>query len=124
MKETDEALASLPVPPRALGELIKIIDEGAISGTVGKDVFEKMFASGDAPAVIIEREGLTQISDSGAIEDLVRGVMDANPEQVAELRAGKDKVIGWMVGQIMKASRGQANPKLARETLVRLLKES
>ena len=83
-----------------------------------------MFASGDAPAVIIEREGWTQISDSGAIEDLVRGVMDANPEQVAELRAGKDKVIGWMVGQIMKASRGQANPKLARETLVRLLKES
>ncbi len=124
VKETGEALRALPVPPRALGELIKLIDEGAISGTVGKDVFEKMFASGDAPAVIIEREGWTQISDSGAIEDLVRGVMDANPEQVAELRAGKDKVIGWMVGQIMKASRGQANPKLARETLVRLLKES
>ena len=123
-KETGDALASLPVPPRALGELIKLIDDGAISGTVGKDVFEKMFTSGDAPGVIIEREGLTQISDSAAIENLVRGVIDENPDQVAEYRAGKDKVIGWMVGQIMKASRGQANPKLARETLVRVLKES
>lgn len=124
VKETGAELASLPVPPRALAELIKLIDEGAISGTVGKDVFEKMFASGDAPGVIVEREGLTQISDSAAIEALVRGVIDANPDQVAELRAGKDKVIGWMVGQIMKASRGQANPKLARDTLVRVLKES
>ncbi|GMR24318.1 MAG: Asp-tRNA(Asn)/Glu-tRNA(Gln) amidotransferase subunit GatB [Acidobacteriota bacterium] len=124
VKDTGAALASLPVPPRALGELIKLIDDGAISGTVGKDVFEKMFASGDAPGVIIEREGLTQISDTAAIEDLVRGVIDENPGQVAEFRAGKDKVLGWMVGQIMKASRGQANPKLARETLVRLLKES
>lgn len=124
VKETGAELASLSVPPRALGELIKLIDEGAISGTVGKDVFEKMFASGDAPGVIIEREGLTQISDAGAIEDLVRGVIDENPDQVAEYRAGKDKVIGWMVGQIMKASRGQANPKLARETLVQLLKKS
>ena len=67
---------------------------------------------------------MTQISDSAAIENLVRGVIDENPDQVAEYRAGKDKVLGWMVGQIMKASRGQANPKLARETLVRVLKES
>ena len=110
--------------PRALGELIKLIDDGAISNTIAKDVFEKMFSSGDAPGAIVEREGLTQISDTSAIEDLVRGVIDENPDQVTELRAGKDKVLGWMVGQIMKASRGQANPKLARETLVRLLEES
>ena len=124
VKDTAAGLGSLPVAPRALGELIKLIDDGAISNTVGKDVFEKMFSSGDAPGAIIEREGLTQISDTSAIEDLVRGVIDENPDQVAELRAGKDKVLGWMVGQIMKASRGQANPKLARETLVRLLEES
>ena len=66
---------------------------------------------------------LTQISDSSAIEELVRDVHDKNPGQVAEFRAGKDKVLGWMVGQIMKASKGQANPQLARETLVRLLQE-
>ncbi len=124
VKNTGAALAELPVAPRALGELIKLIDDGAISNTIAKDVFEKMFSSGDAPGAIVEREGLTQISDTSAIEDLVRGVIDENPDQVTELRAGKDKVLGWMVGQIMKASRGQANPKLARETLVRLLEES
>ena len=124
VKETDAALGSFPVAPRALGELIKLIDDGAISNTIAKDVFEKMFSSGDAPGAIVEREGLTQISDTSAIEELVRGVIDENPDQVTELRAGKDKVLGWMVGQIMKASRGQANPKLARETLVRLLEES
>ena len=83
-----------------------------------------MYASGDDAKDIVEREGLTQISDSSAIEELVRGVIDANPDQVAEFHAGKDKVLGWMVGQIMKASKGQANPQLARETLVRLLQES
>jgi aspartyl-tRNA(Asn)/glutamyl-tRNA(Gln) amidotransferase subunit B len=121
VKETDAVLAEFPVSPKALGELIRLIDDGAISGKIAKDVFEKMFATGDEAGVIVKREGLAQISDASAIEELVRGVIDANPDQAAELKAGKDKVVGWMVGQIMKASRGQANPQLARETLIRLM---
>ncbi len=124
VKETDATLAELPVAPAALGELIQLIDDGAISGKIAKDVFEKMFATGDAPGVIVKREGLAQISDVSAIEELARGVIEANPDQAAELKAGKDKVIGWMVGQIMKASRGQANPQLARETLIRLIEDA
>lgn len=121
LKETEATLDTLPVTPTALGDLIKLIDSGAISGKIAKDVFEKMFSTGDAPAAIVKREGLAQISDASAIEELVRGVIDANPDQVAEYKAGKDKVVGWMVGQIMKESHGQANPQLARETLLRLL---
>ena len=124
LKESGMAIEKLPVTPEAFGELIELVERGTLSGKMGKDVFEKMFSSGDGPAAIVEREGLGQISDSAAIEELVRTVIANNPEQVAELKVGKDKVIGWMVGQIMKASRGQANPQLARETLVRLLEES
>ena len=124
LKESGVAIEELPVTPESFGELIELVEKGTISGKMGKDVFEKMFSSGDGPAAIVEREGLGQISDASAIEELVRTVIAKNPEQVAELKAGKDKVIGWMVGQIMKASRGQANPKLARDTLVRLLEES
>ncbi len=124
LKESGVAIEELPVTPEAFGELIELVEKGTLSGKMGKDVFEKMFSSGDGPAAIVEREGLGQISDASAIEELVRSVIADNPEQVAELKAGKDKVIGWMVGQIMKASRGQANPQLARETLVRLIEES
>lgn len=124
LKDTGGSLSEIAVTPTALGELVKLVDEGAISGKIAKDVFETMVETGDSPSVIVEREGLTQISDASAIEALVRGVIEENPDQVAELKAGKDKVLGWMVGQVMKASRGQANPKLARETLVRLLEEA
>ena len=124
LNESGVAIEDLPVTPESFGELIELVEKGTLSGKMGKDVFEKMVSSGDGPAAVVEREGLGQISDASAIEELVRTVIAKNPEQVAELKAGKDKVTGWMVGQIMKASRGQANPKLARETLVRLLDQT
>ena len=124
LKASGKSIEEIPVTPDAFADLIILVEQGKISGKIGKEVFEKMFDSGDPPGAIVERDGLGQISDASAIEDLVRTVIADNPEQVAELKAGKDKVIGWMVGRIMKASRGQANPQLARETLVRLIEES
>ena len=123
VKETGIALRDMPVAPEALGELVHLVDEGTISGKIGKEVFEKMFVTGRAPGAIVEEEGLSQISDVSALEELVRNVIAEHPDQVTELKAGKNKVLGFLVGQIMKASRGQANPKLAREILVRLLEE-
>ena len=76
-----------------------------------------MFESGDAPAVIVEREGLKQISDTGALEKIVDEVIAANPKQVEQFRSGKTTVIGFLVGQVMKASRGQANPATVNEIL-------
>jgi aspartyl-tRNA(Asn)/glutamyl-tRNA(Gln) amidotransferase subunit B len=80
-----------------------------------------MYASGEPAAKIIEREGLTQISDPAAIEGIARTVVEAHPDLVAQYRSGEEKVLGFFVGQVMKATKGQANPKLARETLVRIL---
>jgi aspartyl-tRNA(Asn)/glutamyl-tRNA(Gln) amidotransferase subunit B len=114
-------LESFPVAPEALGELLALVDQGKVSGKAAKEVFEKMFSSRESAAAIIEREGLTQISDPGAIEAAVRAVVDARPDLVAQYRSGDEKVLGFFVGQVMKATKGQANPKLARELLVKVL---
>lgn len=100
-----------PVSPEHLGELIALIGKGDISGKIAKDVFPKMYAERVAPSVIIEREGLRQISDTSALEKLVDDVIAASPKQVDQYRSGKTAVIGYLVGQVMKASRGQANPQ-------------
>ncbi len=95
--------------PEHLGELVKLIAAGELSGKLAKEVFPKMFATGDAPAVIIEREGLKQISDTGALEKIIEDVIAANPKQVEQYKGGKTTVINFLVGQVMKATRGQAN---------------
>jgi aspartyl-tRNA(Asn)/glutamyl-tRNA(Gln) amidotransferase subunit B len=115
------SLESFPVAPEALGELLALVDQGKVSGKAAKEVFEKMFSSRQSAAAIIEREGLTQISDPGAIEAAVRAVVDARPDLAAQYRSGDEKVLGFFVGQVMKATKGQANPKLARELLVKVL---
>ncbi len=110
-----------PVGPEALGGLVRRIVDGTISGKIAKEVFEAMWAGeGDADAVI-ERRGLRQVTDTGAIERLVDEVMAANPAQVAGYRAGKDKLLGFFVGQVMKASGGKANPGQLNEILKRKL---
>jgi aspartyl-tRNA(Asn)/glutamyl-tRNA(Gln) amidotransferase subunit B len=122
LKESpDTSLESFPVGPEALGDLLSLVDRGKLSGKMAREVFEKMFASGEAASAIIEREGLTQISDPAAIERLAREVVDAHPALAVQYRSGDEKVLGFLVGQVMKATRGQANPKLAREVLVRIL---
>jgi len=114
-------IADSPVEPERLGELVALIREGEISGKIAKEVFAKMFATGEAAAAIIEREGLRQISDTSALEKIVNEVLAQNPKQVEQYRGGKAAVLGFLVGQVMKASRGQANPGAVNEMLRRKL---
>ena len=93
----------------------KLIAAGQLSGKLAKEIFPKMFSTGDAPAAIMEREGLKQISDSGALEKVIAEVIAANPKQVEQYRGGKTTVINFLVGQAMKATRGQANVALVTE---------
>ena len=106
-----------PVSPEHLGELVAFIAKGEISGKMAKDIFAKMFESGDSAAAIIDREGLRQISDTGALEKIVDEVITASPKQVEQYKSGKTGVIGYLVGQVMKASKGQANPAAVNELL-------
>lgn len=108
--------------PSHLAELLKIQDKGTISGKIAKTVFREMFASGKMPAQIVEEKGLVQISDEGAIAAIVEQVIAENPGPVSDYRSGKEKALGYLVGQIMKLSKGKANPQLANKLLREKLK--
>jgi aspartyl-tRNA(Asn)/glutamyl-tRNA(Gln) amidotransferase subunit B len=112
---------SATLPPAHLAALVRLVDDAVISGKIAKDVHGTMLATGDAPDVIIEREGLRQITDTGAIEALARQIVDANPKQAEQFRSGKEGILGYLVGQLMKASAGKANPQLASELLRKIL---
>src|SRR4051794_556674 len=109
-----------PVAPERLGALLDLIADGTISGRIAKDVFAEMIETGAAPEAIVERKGLRQVSDSGAIEQAVDAALAANPAQVAQYRTNP-KVLGFFVGQVMKATGGKANPALVNELLRRKL---
>lgn len=106
-----------PIPPANLAELVELIDRGDISGKIAKDVFADMQEKGERPSVIIEARGLKQISDEGAIAAVVDEVIAKNPQSVEDFRNGKDKAIGFLVGQVMKATKGQANPGVVNQLL-------
>lgn len=110
LKRDDLSLDQIPLTPEQFAGLLVRIEDNTISGKIAKRVFENLWASGDSADVIIEREGLKQITDSGAIDTLVDEIITANPSQVAEYRAGKTKLMGFLVGAAMKASGGKANP--------------
>ncbi len=110
-----------PVSAASLGELIALIGKGEISGKIAKDVFEKMFATGESARTIIDREGLKQISDTGALGAVVDQVLAANAKQVEQYKSGKTAVLGFLVGQVMKATRGQANPAVVNRVLAEKL---
>jgi aspartyl-tRNA(Asn)/glutamyl-tRNA(Gln) amidotransferase subunit B len=113
-------LALSPVTPEKLGRLVDLIQDGTISGRIAKDVFAEMFATGADPASIVEEKGLRQISDAGALEQIAEQIIAANPDQVEKLRTNP-KVFGWFVGQVMKATQGQANPQLVNQVLKKKL---
>ncbi len=121
LKEDARPLAASPVSPEALGALVRLVDEGTISGRTAKDVFERMWRTGEGPRAIVEREGLEQVSDEGALEAAVREVVEASPEQVASYRGGKAAALGWFVGQVMKRTGGRANPRRVNELVRRAL---
>jgi aspartyl-tRNA(Asn)/glutamyl-tRNA(Gln) amidotransferase subunit B len=109
LKAEGREIAESPVSAQHLGELVRLIGDGKLSGKLAKEIFPKMFSTGEAPAVIMEKEGLKQISDTGALEKMIDDAIAANPKQVEQYRGGKTTVINFLVGQVMKASRGQAN---------------
>ena len=111
-----------PVPAVELGALVRMIDEGTISGKQGKDVLVEMFRSGKPAAAIVEERGLIQVSDTGEIDSVIDEVITANPRQVEQFRGGKEGLFGFFVGQVMKASKGKANPKIVNERLREKLK--
>lgn len=115
------AVAEARVTPAMLAELVEIVDAGTISGKQAKQVFAEMVTSGDAPGAIVELRGMKQVSDTGAIEAAVDRVIAASPDEVASYRAGKTTLIGWFVGQVMREMRGQGNPALVNEILVKKL---
>lgn len=116
-KEHDVAVSAFPISPESLGGLVRLIDKGTISSAMAKDVFAQMFESGRSADAIVAAEGLAQIGDAGALASIVAEVMAANVDAVAQYRAGKQQTFGFLVGQVMKASKGKANPQLANQVL-------
>jgi aspartyl-tRNA(Asn)/glutamyl-tRNA(Gln) amidotransferase subunit B len=117
LKESDGGFASCPVSAATLAQLIALIDQGTISGTIAKRVFERAWEGGGSPREIVEREGLAQVSDQGAIRAAVAEVIAVSPDQVATYRAGKTSTLGWFVGQVMRRMGGKANPQLVNALL-------
>ena len=124
MNDLGIGIAAVPLTPAALAGLIRLIDAGTISGPVTKDVFEKMYSSGRSAQQIVEQEGLARIDDQAAIGEAIRTVLDANPAAVTQFRAGKQQTFGFLVGQVMKATKGKANPALVNEVLRRMLADA
>jgi aspartyl-tRNA(Asn)/glutamyl-tRNA(Gln) amidotransferase subunit B len=120
---TDGLDASFPVAASSVAELLSGVEDGTINGKIAKKVFADMVETGKTPKLIIEEKRLAQMTDTGAIEDEVRKVIETNPSQVEQYKGGKESLIGYFVGQVMKATKGQANPKVVNETLRRLLDE-
>ncbi len=121
MKEKSAGVEEVPLRPEALAGLIGLIDKGTISSSIAKDVFAKMYASGRSADDIVAAEGLAQIGDEGALLGIVRQVIGAHADAVAQYRAGKGQTFGFLVGQVMKGSKGKANPKMANDLLKREL---
>jgi aspartyl-tRNA(Asn)/glutamyl-tRNA(Gln) amidotransferase subunit B len=120
--ETQTRLAEVKIKPADIPELVALVDSGKISGKIAQEVFAEMFASGDSPAQIVEKKGLVQVSDTGAIEKLCEEAMAANPKSVEDYRGGKTAALNSLKGQVMKLSKGKANPALVGEILEKKLK--
>jgi aspartyl-tRNA(Asn)/glutamyl-tRNA(Gln) amidotransferase subunit B len=113
--EGEVSYSNWPITPGSLAELIRLIDTGAINGKTAKDVFVRMWASGESPKAIVLREGLSQVSDTGAIEGAIREVIQSSADQVATYKKGRTNTLGWFVGQVMKKTGGRANPKIVND---------
>ena len=123
VNERDTIAGGLKLTPEYLAEIIKLVDVGTVNTSTGKSLLDKVENTGKSPTQIVEDDGLAKVSDEGAIRVICAEVIDANPDQVATYKGGKDSIIGWFVGQVMKESRGKADPQLARTTLEELLSE-
>ena len=121
--ETETSVGDLKFGPEAIRELVEIIDGGTISSKGGQEVFSELFKNGGSPKAIVDAKGLAQVSDTGELEKWCQDAIEANPGPADDVRNGKENAINFLKGQVMKASRGKANPQLVGETLAKLLKD-
>lgn len=121
MKEKLLSISEFSLSPVQIAGIVNLIKDGKISTTIGKQLFEELLANGGDPATVVEAKGWLQVSDTGAIESVIDTVIASNPGQVAEFVGGKDKLFGFFVGQTMKAMKGQGNPKVINDILVKKL---
>ena len=125
LNEHDIEITECKITPEKLAEMLQLIDDGTISGKIAKEVFAEMFATGESPKAVVEAKGLVQITDESALAEIAEKVIADNPDAVGEFLGGNEKTFGFLMGQIMKASKGKANPKVAQKLLrERLKKES
>ncbi len=122
LEESKIAFAERPLPAKNLAELISLVSKGTISGKMGKDLLEEMLRTGKSAGKIVAEKGLEQINDPARITELAREIIAGNPKQTDQYRKGKTATLGWFVGQVMKATQGQANPQLVQEVLKRELR--
>ena len=119
LNASGKSITDFHINAAMLAELLKLLEDDVISGRLAKDVFALMLESGKSPAAIVEEKGMRQVTDTGAIEAAIDQVIAANPDKVAEILSGKDKLIGWFVGQVMKSTQGKANPAMLNELLAK-----
>jgi aspartyl-tRNA(Asn)/glutamyl-tRNA(Gln) amidotransferase subunit B len=112
-----KTIEDTPMPPERLSELIRLVEDGTISGKIGKEIFEESYRTGEAPSAIVERRGVQQISDEAALWEIVEQVVAANAKQAEAYASGKDGLFGFFVGQVMKATQGRANPVITSDLL-------
>jgi aspartyl-tRNA(Asn)/glutamyl-tRNA(Gln) amidotransferase subunit B len=117
LKRDERDITACPVPPENLAELLQLLESAVISGKIAKTVFEEMYVSGKSAQAIVDARGLLQVTDHGAIEAVIDEVLRENPAEAESFRAGKEKVFGFLVGQVMRKSKGKANPQLVNELL-------
>ncbi|MGL4606111.1 MAG: Asp-tRNA(Asn)/Glu-tRNA(Gln) amidotransferase subunit GatB [Eubacteriaceae bacterium] len=117
LKEKELTMESLPITAKQLGELLQLIKNNTISGTIGKKVLEEMFSSGKNPEEIVKEKGLAQVSDADELEKIIEKIVLDHPKSLEDIRAGNEKAYGFLTGQVMKATKGQANPQIANKII-------
>ncbi|HMD14100.1 MAG TPA: Asp-tRNA(Asn)/Glu-tRNA(Gln) amidotransferase subunit GatB, partial [Bacteroidota bacterium] len=121
LNEEKRDIRQCPITAKSLADMIRLIDEGAINGKMAKEIVEDMYKTGKTPQTIIKEKGLVQITDEGELIESITSIIKANPNQLADYRGGKEKLFGFFVGQVMKATHGKANPQLVNELLKKML---
>ncbi|MGQ9499851.1 MAG: Asp-tRNA(Asn)/Glu-tRNA(Gln) amidotransferase subunit GatB [Dissulfurimicrobium sp.] len=122
LKDDNREIESSPISPDGLAGLLRLVDTGVISGKMAKDVLETAYKTGEDPTKIVETQGLSQVSDEATLKTIVRKIIDNNPKEVEKYRAGKTKVLAFLVGQVMKETKGKANPQKVNEFLIEALR--
>jgi len=121
LNEEKRDIRQCPITAGALADMITLIEEGAISGKMAKDVIGDMYQTGKSPQDIIKEKGLVQITDEGELAKTISAIIEANPNQLKDYRSGKEKLFGFFVGQVMKATQGKANPQMVNDLLKKML---